>query len=171
MKYIYLPGYSLKNLDELEAITGILTQNNYDTLVYKWRHWSDENEKWDPDYDAGKIIQASQDSNEITIIAKSLGTHIAVKLADKIRDKVKLIILMGIPINDLDDGEKSDYIKTLTGLNIPIYLIHNRKDNHGSLHQVQELLKAVRYDLIIKESDDHRYNYPEDVLKIITGNL
>ncbi len=170
MKYICLPGYSLKNLQELESISSTLQQNNCGVLEYRWRHWSNESEKWDPDFDVERIIEKIKGSSEVTIIAKSLGTYVAIKLADKLRNSIKGLVLMGIPINDLTDSEKSDYSKILNNLDAPLYLIHNRNDNHGSLIQVEELLKDIKYNLITKESDDHRYNYPEEVLNIIKLN-
>jgi hypothetical protein len=76
---------------------------------------------------------------------------------------------MGIPYNYLDNDERSRYKSILENYPGPITIIQNKNDSHGSADQIKNMLESLDYTLIIKESDDHKYDYPEEVFEIVNS--
>lgn len=168
MQIVYFGGYSTKNIEEGENICSALRNSGYNVYFNRWRHWTDESmiPSVEIPGDIQTLLAKFSNKDEIGIIGKSLGTYAAVHLAKELTSKVKTLILMGIPINDISESEKEEYFDILK--NIPnITVIQNRNDDHGSAEQIQEMLKDLNYKFIIKESDNHRYNYPDDIISIL----
>lgn len=174
MKILYLPGFSLKSKTEAVLNTSTLKEAGYDAFIREWRHWKDQSEiikfaskekfpteiQWDAGKEIDKIKSEVDLNSPISIIAKSIGTYIAACLIPDAN--IERLILMGIPVNDLDESELQKY-QNLKNLNCSISLIQNINDNHGSLEQVENLLKGINYQLISKDSEDHSYNYPDEI--------
>jgi len=103
MKTIILSGFSIKNKDWAYAVKYNLPEE--EMIVHEWFHWITES---DTDFDAEQEVQRLKLKEEINIIAKSIGTLVAVKMLEK-KYKIKKAILCGIPLNDLDGQDFSDY--------------------------------------------------------------
>lgn len=161
---IFLPGYSLKNKEEEVNISSSLIAAGFSVYQHEWSHWQNPETEWSPQNEISKIEQNLEAEN--IIISKSIGTLIASMLLEKDLSKYKAVILMGIPLNDLEENEKAHYY-ILKTLNIPIFVIHNREDTHGAWLDVEPFLLGTEYELTLKESSDHSYNYPDDVLGIL----
>jgi predicted alpha/beta hydrolase family esterase len=166
MKYIILPGYSKKNDDEVLSISQALSMKGLEVYAQRWRHWVDENVVWNVDAEVKLIEESVINDLELTIIAKSLGTHIAVNFIKRNKEKVKNIIFLGIPLINLTDEEKLDY-KILWELNIPITVITNNQDPHGDISHVREFLSGLKYTEVEKDDNTHRYNYPNDISSLL----
>lgn len=163
---IYLPGFSLKNQAEAGAICDALVKAGYEVYQHMWRHWSDEKIAWDPETEKEIILSEVKKRmpNEISIVAKSLGTYIAVSLLPELT--LKELILLGIPFNDLDDSERKVY-RILQTATYPITIVHNSKDPHGAVEDIRSVLDGVNYQELIKDSDTHEYRYPDDVVRCL----
>jgi hypothetical protein len=164
---IFLPGFSLKNKEEMLNISNALSEKGKEVIMHEWRHWDDLEIEWNPNLETSRV-QDKFNTNKVGLIAKSLGTHIAMKVLTNNLEAVRWIILMGIPLNDLDDEEKAAY-DLLKSINIPLFIIHNKNDSHGSWVDVEKFLQGAKYELTLKDSSDHNYNYPEDILQIVDG--
>ncbi|HSX48856.1 MAG TPA: hypothetical protein VLE44_01200 [Candidatus Saccharimonadales bacterium] len=161
MRTIVLPGYSLKNKDWAYEVRNKLQG---DVEVAEWAHWSDENEKWNPQKEAERI--ASKVGEEtVNIIAKSLGTLVACFLIPNI--KVNKIIFCGIPLNDMGENDYSQY-KILSKLE-NIIIFQNDNDAHGNFLQVKEFVGKINsgIKIIEKIGDTHDYPYYEDFKKFL----
>lgn len=167
MLYIYTPGFSIKNLEEANVICDALRAKNLQVYQHKWRHWDNPNEEWDPDFEVTRILERTGDEAELYFIGKSLGTLVAVKTIKEVKDKTKGLIMLGIPVNDMEVSDKVIYQQVLKDSAFPIALIQNNDDPHGFVSQAKELMGEVKYKLITKEAADHRYVYPEDVLELL----
>lgn len=162
MNTIVLPGYSSKNkewLDELRQKTGI---KPLDTI--EWDHWKEDNtnNNWIK-YEVLKIINMY--SNEkVNLIAKSLGTLIAMNVLNQKLDIFNKIILCGVPINDFEFGDTEAYEVLGKLKSDKVICIQNNDDPHGNIDQIRKLLNSVNPDiqLISKVSADHNYPYYED---------
>ena len=162
MNTIVLPGYSSKNkewLDELHQKAGI---KPLDTI--EWDHWKDENSNsnWIKS-EVTRIINI-YGNEKVNVIAKSLGTLIAMNILNQKFEIFNKIILCGIPINDFESGDVGTYDVLSKFPSEKVICIQNNNDNHGSYDQIRKLLNSVNPDiqLITKESSDHNYPYYED---------
>lgn len=165
MKTIILPGFSPQNRDWANEVKDSLKSEAY---IHEWKHWeTGENKDFDLQKESRKVIELIGD-NEIKIIAKSIGTLIAAGILPEIHNKLEKLILCGIPVNDLSEDELKAY-DNLTILDPnKIIVIQNKDDNHGTLAQVQELLRNLNIEIREKPRDDHHYPYYEDFKKILS---
>lgn len=154
---LVLPGFSIKNKEEAEAIASALSAKGEKVYVHNWRHWI-ENIEWNPQEEL-RLIRLNI-TEPFSIVAKSIGTYIAAGML--LQNVPGKLILMGIPINDLTKEELDVYFNLGKIQNFSV--IQNTQDPHGSAEQVRELLSGLNYKLITKESTDHSYKYPTDVL-------
>lgn len=162
MNTVVLPGYSSKNKDWLDELRQKADIKPLDTI--EWGHWKSENS--DPNWiksEVSKII-SSYANQKVNVIAKSLGTLIAMNVLNQKLDIFNKVILCGIPINDFEFGDAEVYEVLEKLPSNKIICIQNNNDPHGNLDQIRKLLNSVNPDiqLISKESADHNYPYYED---------
>lgn len=163
--YLVLPGFSLKNKEEAEAIALAIESKNQKVYLHKWRHWDNPEAEFDPWLEVD-LIKKQIEGGDLNIVAKSIGTYIAVNLLKEV--PVNKLTLMGIPVSDLTAEELTSY-SALSNLE-HFTVIHNDKDPHGNIQQVEDLLSGLEYDLILKEAAHHEYRYVEDILKALGLN-
>ena len=159
---LILPGFSIINKIEAESIKIALESNGEQVLLHEWRHWSNESIEWNTDQEIEIIKSKLNTTLPISIVAKSIGTAVAAELVQFLN--VQNIVLLGIPVNDIDIGKHSIY-QNFKGKNITV--IQNNDDSHGTVEQVQSLLKGVDYKLIGKPSSTHNYPYVQDVINAL----
>lgn len=169
---IFLPGYSIKNKKEQSNIAKALEENNFKVYQHQWRHWENPDISWDPNVEVERILEFINSTNEteFSLIGKSIGTFVSTKLLSQFPKDLKILILMGIPVNDLDPEEIKQY-DVLDSTNIPLYVIQNNKDPHGNVDQTKDILEDSNYKELIMEADTHEYEYIEDILEIYKENF
>lgn len=159
MKTIILPGFSLQNKDWAFATKYNLSGLEQDIIVHEWFHWiSERDEDFNSDMEAAKI----NISEEINIIAKSIGTLVAVKALKK--QKINKIIFLGIPLNDLRESDFKDY-EILKDFDINKCLfIQNNNDPHATQKELSEFLQKINKNIKVlsKKRNDHEYPYWEE---------
>ncbi|MFS8131494.1 MAG: hypothetical protein ACMG57_05990 [Candidatus Dojkabacteria bacterium] len=172
MLTIFLPGYSIENQEEQVNISNALEENNYKVYKHQWRHWEDPNIQWDPSIEVTRIMDFIKNSGEteISIIGKSIGTYISVKILKVFSSQIKLMILMGIPVKDFDEKEIEEF-NVLDSTNVPLYLIQNNNDPHGTIDEAREILDDANFKELLMESETHEYEYVEDILEIYQENF
>lgn len=158
---LILPGFSLKNKAEADAIASALENLNQEVYLHTWQHWENPNVLWNPSEEVEKI--KVRITEPYSIVAKSIGTLIAAELVSLYQPEK--VILMGIPINDMSPQELNYYnnVKQLKNL----LVIQNKYDTHGSATQVDALLTDVQYKLLTKESSDHSYPYVDEIISFL----
>ncbi len=169
MKVILLPGYSYNNREEMQSIRDLLVSANLDVYAHEWMHWHDPNQVFDYRYELPEIKTAIGDQDYI-LITKSIGGYIGIQLIDAIGREPNLGIFMGVGAKDLDVADKEKYYEVLKPTSFKKIFVHNDDDPHGSSEQLKEFLKNIEYDFVEQIAADHRYNYPELVLKLIQDN-
>jgi len=168
---LYLPGYSAKNKVEQQIMSKAFTSEGYEVFLHEWKHWSDESIDLNIEDEMELISQAIQGKSIEAIVAKSIGTYVAARLIwSRLIDPQK-IILLGIPLNDLDRDEKELMQLSLRRVQGKSFLIHNSKDPHGSVDDLNGLVRDIRLEVILKEAENHDYLYPEDVLSILKSKM
>lgn len=166
---VFLPGKSLKNKEEGENIRKELIEDGYDVYFHQWRHWLDETVEFSINEEVNLIAEKLKEYSfeELFIIAKSIGTYVSLQILKQNIYDINHLVLMGIPFRDLNESEMAEYAEVLPIYDGQITIIQNREDDHGTIRDIQPLLNTgFKHDLIVKESTDHRYNYPE-ILKLI----
>lgn len=154
IKVIILPGFSLKNKDWAYEVKKNLPE--FDIHVHEWLHWQTGNIS---NLDVENEIKRLNLSEEVNIIAKSIGTLVLVNLLKT--NFVKKAIFNGIPMGDIESKDLHDY-EVLADLDINRFLfIQNKDDNHGSHKNVSQFLQKINPDIevISKPRDDHEYPY------------
>jgi hypothetical protein len=166
---LYLPGFSVANKEEQSAVSSALVSNGYEVLSHKWRHWSTEGIDFDVEEEMRLISQSIEGRMVDALIAKSIGSYVTARLIwSRLVDAPKIIFL-GIPLNDLDQDEKEIMQLSMHRIENKLVLIQNSKDPHGSIEDLNLLVRDMKYNIILKEADNHLYNYPDDILTILRG--
>lgn len=165
MKTIILPGASIKNkvwAQEIAEQMGLV-----DYKIIEWDHWKDNSDRpLDIDLETSKVLSVISQEN-VQILAKSIGTYIAVKVLDRLPNQINKVILCGIPLgylNSSDMSEKSDY-QVLSGFPQDRILVYqNKNDTAGSFIKTEEFIKNInpKISVLSKPRSDHSYPYPED---------
>lgn len=170
MQTLILPGYSLKNKGWAEEIKRQLDDKLTSKVIY-WPHWEtgQSEDNW-IEKEAEKIIGTIHGGN-INLIAKSIGTMVAMIVLKRKQELVNRLILCGIPLNDFLPGNEK-YYEVLKGFLVErILCIQNSGDNHGSHPAVEKFIQAINPEIrvVSKERDDHEYPYPEDFIDFLLG--
>lgn len=165
---LILPGFSLKNKDWSEDVQRHLNLGKNSEVIY-WRHWqTGNNSDFHLDYESQQISHKVLNKN-YNILAKSVGTLVAMKVIRHSPTLLNKLILCGIPINDLNDEDFEDY-KILHEVNkYKVTVFQNSTDPHGSYEQLKQFLGKIdeNFKIIEKPRDDHDYPYFEDFVRII----
>lgn len=177
MKTLILPGYSISNKPWAYEVKERLDKN-LNVQVHEWKHWRDgsssivskTNHKlslqmakgMDVNYEVGVILSELGTLNKdetINIVAKSIGTKVAMVLVSIIKDNVGKVILCGVPIDPLG------YLK---GIKIvgkeKLLVIQNSRDPLMPFSLISKYFKLLDKDIKVleKKSDTHDYPYYEE---------
>jgi len=167
MKTIILPGYSLKNKEWAEEIKKSLDFTS-PTFIHYWKHW--ETGKSEADWiekEAQLVLKSIQE--EVNIIAKSIGTAVAMVILKLKPNGVNRIILCGVPIKDFLKGDKKYYEPLKIISSEKFICFQNKEDNHGSYQKVEKFLHSLnqKLNIVSKPRSDHEYPYPNDFIKFL----
>lgn len=160
---LILPGYSDKNKNWLEETAKNLDSDNEVRTIY-WNHWSDFHKKFDPKDKAIDVADVILDDSA-NIIAKSIGTLVASYVIDKIPEKIKKVILCGLPLMDLSETDKEVIKTAIAKVSVENFIcIQNSDDPHGKFDEVSEFLHGINpnFKVVKKEASNHEYMYFSD---------
>lgn len=162
MKGIYLPGFSVKNKDEANLFVSGLGAK-YICFPVGWSHWdTGEVVGWDIEIDSIIRNKSKLFSEVEFLVCKSIGCFFATILLGKLKklSKLRKILFLGFPYNDLDDKERSMFVDVVRNLKrVNLLFVLNNKDDHCNVDDLVDLLTGIDYRLIIKESVGHSYIY------------
>jgi len=168
MTTVLLPGYSSKNKGWAESIKSQLAPKLTIEIIY-WNHWTQDP---DPNWITQELekIKTVIGTTRVNILAKSIGTLIAMQILQLLPTQINKVILCGVPINDLNPGDTDYYqaLKSVAASNV--LCIQNAADSHGNYEQVKDLLASINPDfrIINKPRSDHEYPYPDDFKSFLT---
>ena len=168
METIILPGFSLKNKAWAEEVQTILG-SRFPATVVNWEHWKTGNAEsgW-VKKEAEKIVGLIQD-RRVNLIAKSIGTAVAMGVLKLKPDSVDRVILCGVPVRDFEKGDEIFYESLRTFPEDKILCIQNSDDNHGSYAEAEKFLHLInsRFTVVSKPRSDHEYPYTEDFINFL----
>src|SRR5258706_3478 len=116
METFVLPGFSLKNKEWAEEVKAKLPPNLNPQVIY-WKHWQTENNNDFNQEDEAKKIVELVEQDQLTIIAKSIGTYITSLVIPQLFDQIEKLILCGIPLNDMKPEEQNRMMINLRVVN------------------------------------------------------
>lgn len=170
MVTIILPGYSPTNKKWLEETANEIPGSSEVRPIY-WGHWTDKTIKFEPKIKAS-LLDGVSGKRVIDIVAKSIGTLVASYLIQKSPEKIRKIILCGIPLNNLSEEERVTIKNSLRLVPLKnILVIQNEDDPHGGYDTVVSFLSEFGDDIkvVSKPRDDHEYFFQTDFNKFLLG--
>lgn len=156
-----LPGYSPHNKDWAQDVARNLKLEGEIRPVF-WEHWTDPEKRLLPQKKAQDVIDVLL-KDRANIIAKSVGTSVAIEVIRKIPDRVEKVILCGIP--SVSDERLKAFQAVLK--DFPpgkIICFQNSADPLSPYVEVNEFMSKVnpKIRVIEKSRSDHNYPYFED---------
>lgn len=149
-----MPGYSPSNkdwaLDVADKVGG-------ETLVHEWRHWTSGS--LSVKHEVAKLYEEIG-NDKVNIIAKSVGTRIAMHLLATHAKQINKLILCGLPIRWEKKIADTDY-KELNKISPKQVLIfQNTKDPLGNFSIIRKFINQVDPKIKIIEGDRSDHHYP-----------
>lgn len=160
MELILLPGNSKKNKKWIENVEFQIKNLFEKTRIYYYRHWKTGEEIIDIEYETKKLAEYLKNKKEYFILAKSIGTALAIKNIKEKRIFPKKCIFLGMPILwcrkhniDLDSWIEDYSTSTL--------FIQNNHDPAIEANELKIYLEKKRiknYQFIELEGNTHDYD-------------
>jgi hypothetical protein len=171
---IYLPGYSNENQEDLEAISRKFRKKEVPHYARHWDHWYEGGLPFDLERELDQLttIMKTLKNPDYALIGKSIGSLVAVNLITKLPKSPKLIVLMGVPLSMLKPEDLEQYKSALKNPDYRKVIVQNAGDPYGGEKELQSMLgdviKQNSVDVMIPEGKDHKYNYPEMLIDLIS---
>lgn len=159
-----IPGFSLKNKIWAEEVRSKL-HPSLQPHIFIWKHWeTGNNDDFSTECETKNVLLLIA-GNNVSIIAKSIGSFVTSFVVSQIPDQVDKLILCGIPLNDLDADEKLQMQNNLRKFPVErIICFQNTNDTHGSYADVRAFLQEINPNIKLTEKDrsDHEYPYVDE---------
>lgn len=169
MKTIILPGFSIKNKKWAEGIQKKLTLHFPVEIIY-WPHWQSgkREENW-LEKEADKIVASIGKNKKVNILAKSIGTVVAMIVLKLNPALVNKIILCGVPLRGFREGDERYYEPLKKFPTEKLLSLQNENDHLGGFSEVEKFLHTLNPEIktISKPRSDHQYPYPEEFIKFL----
>ena len=158
MLTIILPGYSPSNYQWAHKVRENLVLD-HPILVHEWNHWKK----------GGALslktelecIYKKVKKEKINIIAKSVGTRVAMRLTNTLKDSIKKIILCGVPTRGESKTAQKVYSEGFSNLDTKnIVVFQNGKDPFASHSDIVEFVGKLGKDIQIIKMPRSDHNYP-----------
>ena len=153
MKILILPGFSSHN----EIWANDVKENLAGAAIHRWTHWDTGNAY--PGWTDDEIKNLNL-TEKVDVIAKSIGTLVAMKLIRQINK----LILCGIPLNDLSEEDKKQYLVLAHFPTENLLVFQNTSDPHGNFVAAEQFVHGINPQIKILEMprDDHEYPFVEE---------
>lgn len=173
MKTLIFPGFSLKNKDWAYEMKKAL-DSKLQTEVVEWEHWTSgrtDFANWTEWVEKEKPRVLRQiGETQVNILAKSIGTLIAMNILKTKPNLINKLFISGIPLNDIEENDKESYKVLRDFPNDRTICIQNENDNHGSFDETKKFLDFINPNIkiISKPRDDHDYPYPQEFINFFS---
>ena len=164
---IILPGFSLHNKEWGEDIKKQM-ELGHRVLVHEWLHWTKGSFSLPREV---KSILNSIGTDEVNLIAKSVGTRVAMNIITKIPKQIVKVILCGIPTKGESDSAKKTYSASLLTLSPTCVIVYqNTKDPFANYSDIKKFIGKInpQIKVVEKPRSDHHYPYSDDFLKFLS---
>jgi hypothetical protein len=166
MQYIYFPGNSPLNRNELEEFSKMIKSHGVDFYGHEYEHWKNEKLSFDEERELSTAMSNIDNNQDYVLLGKSIGTYMAVKFIEKIGKDPVYTILMGIPTG-IGEDRLGAYKRVLSKVATPIHLIQNENDPFGKIEDVRKVLSGIELKELAMDADTHQYSYADEVEEIL----
>lgn len=156
MKLLFFSGNSLRNRDFARNAEAQLKDMFSDVYVQQYQHWQ-TGQEWIDLLHELEALRNSNQTGDYGVIAKSIGTVLAVQAIKNGIIKPRFLLLLGLPL-DYINKDYSQFGQALLDTNLPTVIIQNDNDPVGSAHDVQAYLpELLKQSLITTKGQTHDY--------------
>lgn len=162
-KVIILPGFSPHNKQWAQSAARDL-ERSFKVEIIEWKHWATGNvDDFSLEAEIDKVLGEISSSVDVNILAKSVGTLVAVHVIERARERVDKVILCGVPLLDFkgDVRDMEQYESALRGFPVENLLcFQNEFDPHGSFEDVRRLMNKINPLILVKNIERSDHDYP-----------
>lgn len=161
MKTIVLPGFSAKNREWAEEVA---QRVDGEIEVITYPHWETGKAEKGWKEEIVEQILKKYEGEKINIVAKSVGTIVAMMLLVRNPNIINRIILCGIPIADFEAGDKNIFEILQDFSTRRLLCVQNDNDPLAKYQEVERMLHAINMDINIvsKPASTHHYPYYDE---------
>lgn len=162
MKILGLPGINPATEHWMKKLLDSIELNQSGTIIQRYRCWGMPGTNLDLEMEAGIAAK----TRPAIVIAKSIGTRVAIFAFTKGLLSAKAYIFLGIPLRGCVDDDISALQMMCN--NVPILLIQQTNDPAGSFSDLSSLIPVSQTCKASEvPGDDHRYGNIEQLRQII----
>lgn len=158
-----LPGRNRETGPWLERLLKTLQPDESRYSVVRYRHW-DSGMEADVTYEASRVTLSA----DVCVVAKSLGTMIALEACAGSRTLPSRIVFIGTPV-----GHYSDRLKLLLRERLqstPVLFVQQVGDFTGAFRDLQDLVGDCHLATLEEiDGSDHVYEDTDQLASIISG--
>lgn len=159
MDILILGGNSKRHKQWVRDLKDSL-KDSFDRVVYvDYAHWESGDEQADIEYEISQAARLASELGSYVIVAKSIGTVIAMKGIASGALQPSSTLLMGLPLNGYI-ASSPDCADTLSSLPLTTFL-QNDQDPLGSAEDVQTFIESnppAVWDFSVSSGDTHDYS-------------
>jgi predicted alpha/beta hydrolase family esterase len=170
VRTVILPGYSPSNKTWAYEVKRNL-KLNHEIIVHEWRHWQEENASFSVKYELEKI-HGKVAGGDFNIVAKSVGTRMAMLLAPMTKTQIIKVVFCGIPTKGKNESTRKVYEEGFKNLPIKNTIcFQNTSDPFAKYDQIKEFLHSINPEIVVveKPGSTHDYPYYEDFQEFLSG--
>lgn len=167
MDALLLPGNSPRHAAWVQELKQALAPHFDRVEAQQYKHWQTAVGNTDVDYEIGVAQQTAERLNQYMVIAKSIGTVIAIKATANKNLQPEKLILLGVP---LYGGMPKDLFGAwLQHITVPIVFVQNTHDPLGSFSDVKSAFENTgsHVSFIELPGDTHSYVDFNAITKLI----
>jgi pimeloyl-ACP methyl ester carboxylesterase len=166
---LILPGFSFKNKAWTQEAQKKLAPH-LPVKIISWPHWqTGQPEKNWLEKEAQKIIKDAQGHQQINILAKSIGTIVAMVILKSHPQVVNKLLLCGLPLGDLRKGD-DQYFQVLKKFPAgKILCLQNENDTHGRFSEAKKFIHLLnpKIKILSQPRSDHQYPYFSEFIEFL----
>ena len=158
MNIVILGGNSPRHKQWIRDVKTALESSFDEVRLLDYKHWATGADSADIDYEITQTAKLVEDLDDYIIVAKSVGTIIAMTGCASGVLKPHALLLMGVPLRGYEDiaTELSQAIAALPN----VTFLQNENDPFGTSDEVEALIKKSppkQWRLIKSAGDTHDY--------------
>lgn len=162
MKMLGLPGINPVTEKWLKSLTDAIDLNQTETIIQRYRCWNTPGTALDLKTEAAIAAQTNPD----IVIAKSIGTRVAIYAFANGLLSAKSCIFLGIPLRGFSNDETGALQKLCAS--VPTLLIQQTQDPAGGFSALASLIPASPACTMNEvPGNDHRYANIDELKQII----
>ena len=161
MNILGLAGVKVATLDWMQRLLAAFDDESFESAIHHYRHWSDSGEA-DVDFEAAALAHRAPD----LVIAKSLGTYIAVHAFAHYGFRPRRAVFIGTPLG----RHAADDYALLAGFlaSVPTLFIQQTDDFNGSCKTLRSTVEKFANARVAEVGgDDHVYRDIAEIISLV----